>query len=174
MKIERGEKEISHIFKMIDSQRQINLSPSAGQSFGRPKSVRKPLVLIVENHDDTRSMLKTILEVWDYETAEAANGVEAVNVAAAVRPDLVLMDVTLPHKDGIDAMHDIHALTALARVPVVLISGHAQSDFRHNALALGGSDFLVKPVDLGQLETALADNLARSAARAARGKDTLW
>ncbi len=61
-----------------------------------------PVILVVEDDEDNRVMLKILLETWNYHVIEAENGEEAVWIAEKIRPDLVLMDVKLPHLDGFD------------------------------------------------------------------------
>lgn len=117
--------------------------------------ISRPLVLVVEDHKDTRDLLRTMLEMRGYSVAEAADGEEGVRVARRVRPRLVIMDATLPRLDGLAATRRIRSDSALARVPVVFLSGHAQPEFRAAALDAGGTDFLVKPVLLDDLASVL-------------------
>ncbi|HEV7890049.1 MAG TPA: response regulator [Pyrinomonadaceae bacterium] len=115
----------------------------------------RPLVLVVEDHEDTRMMLKTMLEMRGYRVAEAGDGEEGVRLASRERPRLVIMDATLPRLDGLAATRRIRSDSALALVPVVFLSGHAQPDFRAAALDAGGTDFLVKPVVLEDLASVI-------------------
>jgi CheY-like chemotaxis protein len=115
----------------------------------------KPLVLIVENDRDSREMLKTLLEIWGYRTAESDDGEESIEIALSDCPNLILMDVSLSKTDGLTTMRRMRELDTLREVPIVFISGHAQPEFRNFALTVGGDDFLVKPVDFNQLEIVL-------------------
>jgi CheY-like chemotaxis protein len=124
----------------------------------------RPLVLVVEDHEDTRVMLKTVLELQGYSVALAEDGEEGVRVARSVRPQLVIMDATLPRLDGLAATRRIRADSALQGVPVVFISGHAQPDFRDAALKAGGTDVLVKPIALEVLASVLERYLSANAA----------
>jgi CheY-like chemotaxis protein len=124
----------------------------------------RPLVLVVEDHEDTRVMLKTVLELQGYSVALAEDGEEGVRVARSVRPQLVIMDATLPRLDGLAATRRIRSDSALQSVPVVFISGHAQPDFREAALEAGGTDVLVKPVALEVLASVLERHLRANAA----------
>jgi DNA-binding response OmpR family regulator len=133
----------------------------------RPSSVRpdtrfrKPLILIVEDHEDTRFLLRYVMETRGYQVIEAADGEEGVVVASATQPDLILMDTDLPHVDGLAATKRIRAFSALNDVRVIFISGHAQPEARLAALATGGTDYLVKPVQLSELEAAVERELIR-------------
>lgn len=115
----------------------------------------KPLVLIVENDRDSREMLRTLLEIWGYRTAESEDGEESIEIALSDCPNLILMDVSLSKTDGLTTMRRMRELDALRGVPIVFISGHAQPEFRSFALTVGGDDFLVKPIDFNQLEIVL-------------------
>jgi len=115
----------------------------------------KPLVLVVENHEDSRQMLKTLLEIWGYRVAESKDGEESIESAIGECPNLILMDVSLTKIDGLTTVRRMREIKTLRKVPIVFISGHAQPEFRTFALAVGGDDFLVKPVDFNQLEMVL-------------------
>lgn len=123
----------------------------------------RPLVLVVEDHDDTRLMLRTMLENRGFLVAEAADGEEGVALAALERPSLVIMDATLPRLDGLAATRRIRSDSALEGVPVVFLSGHAQPDFRAAALDAGGTEFLVKPVVLAELASVIERHLGGDA-----------
>jgi len=114
-----------------------------------------PLVLIVENDEDSSDMLKTLLEIWGYRTVECKDGEESIEIAVSNCPNLILMDVSLSKIDGVTIMRRMREIDSLRGVPIVFISGHAQPEFRNSALTAGGDDFLVKPVDFNQLETVL-------------------
>jgi len=128
----------------------------------RPSGRAKPLVLVVDDNDDTRFLLKTMLELLGLGVVEAGDGECAVQLAESARPDLILMDATLPRLDGIAATRRIRESPALCDVPVVFLSAHAQTSFRDAALAAGGDEYLSKPFALGQLEDVLERCLGRS------------
>jgi DNA-binding response OmpR family regulator len=121
-----------------------------------------PLVLVVEDHDDTRFMLEYLLGMRGFRVVVAEDGEMAVRVAEIEHPDLILMDATLPRLDGLAATRRIRETAALAYVPIVFLSGHAQASFRAVALETGGNDFLVKPFELDQLERVLERHLGKS------------
>lgn len=123
----------------------------------------RPLVLVVEDHEDTRLLLKTALEMRGYRVSLAADGEDGVLLARSERPRLVIMDATLPRLDGIAATRLIRSDSALADVPVVFLSGHAQPSFRAAALDAGGTDFLVKPIALEDLTAVIDRHLCADA-----------
>jgi two-component system cell cycle response regulator DivK len=121
-----------------------------------------PLVLIVEDHEDTRFMLRIILEMrGGIAVVEADNGETATALAVSLHPDLILMDGTLPLLDGFAATRSIRELASGRTVPIVFLSGHAQPDFEAKAFAAGCTDYLVKPFALRELEQVLERHLSQ-------------
>ncbi len=141
------------------------LSSKDAHSSGAHTARRTPvsthhLVLIVEDHQDTRFMLRTILEMrGGVSVVEAENGEEATALAESLRPDLILMDGTLPLVDGFAATRRIRELTSGRDVPIIFLSGHAQTASEAKAVAAGCTDYLVKPFALGELERVLVRHL---------------
>lgn len=115
----------------------------------------RPRILLVEDSEDNRFMMKRLLEMSGYEVLEAANGEQGVNTAQTMRPDLILMDLSLPRVDGLAATRRIRKLPALKDVPIVVVSAHDTADFHAEALASGCNEYVTKPIDFGQLEVLL-------------------
>ena len=115
----------------------------------------RSVVLVVEDHDDTRFLLRVLLEMRGLEVVEAADGEEAVRAAARVRPRLVLMDGSLPLLDGLSAARRIRESQEARDTPVVMLSGRAEPDYRARALAAGCDGFIVKPFSTAQLDAVL-------------------
>ena len=124
----------------------------------------KPLVLVVEDHEDTRFLLTRMLEMRGCRVCVAADGEDGVRAAERDRPDLILMDASLPRLDGLAATRRIRELSALHDVPIVFLSGHAQASFRALALETGGNDYLTKPFELAQLDGVLQRHLGKQGA----------
>ena len=96
------------------------------------------------------------------ELLEAEDGEEGVDVARRERPDLILMDLSLPRMDGWTATRTLRGDAATAEIPVVALTAHASAEDRERALGAGCSDYLTKPVERGQLVRAIRKNLNRS------------
>jgi len=103
-------------------------------------------ILIVEDVELNRDLLIQLLED-DYELTIAADGGAGVEKAASERPDLILMDLSLPVLDGWEATRRIKADTATAAIPVIAITAHAMSGDEEKARAAGCDDFMTKPID---------------------------
>ena len=115
-------------------------------------------ILVVEDHEDSRDLLTQTLED-DYELASAANGREALAQAREVRPDLILMDLTLPVLDGWEATRQLKADEELRVIPVIALTAHAMSGDEGRARAAGCDDYVSKPISpahlRGKIETWL-------------------
>jgi two-component system, cell cycle response regulator DivK len=108
-------------------------------------------ILVVEDQEDNRQILRDLLTSADYEIMEAENGEEALAAAAKQRPDLILMDIQLPIMDGYEAMRRIKADPALTDVPVIAVTSYALSSNEEKVRAAGFDDFVPKPYSPRQL-----------------------
>lgn len=137
----------------------VNDAASSAVPGGQLRSYRTPLVLIVEDHEDTRFMLRTFLEMRGLFVAEAEDGEAGVRMAEEIKPDLILMDMSLPRLDGLAATHLIRGSGSLCHIPVAMLSGHAAPQSQEAALAAGCTDYLVKPLDFDHLVRILLRHL---------------
>jgi two-component system cell cycle response regulator DivK len=103
-------------------------------------------ILIVEDVEANRDLLVQLLEE-EYTLSIAVNGAEGVAAATRDRPDLILMDLSLPILDGWEAIRRLKSDAALAQIPVVALTAHAMSGDEEKARAVGCDDFLTKPID---------------------------
>ncbi len=115
------------------------------------KAEARPTVLVVEDFEDNRFMMRRLLEMSGYRVVEAVNGNQAVEEAARQRPDIILMDLSLPQLDGLAATRRIRAQDGLQKVPIVAVSAHDSADFHAEALAAGCNEYVTKPIDFDQL-----------------------
>jgi DNA-binding response OmpR family regulator len=107
--------------------------------------------LIVEDHADTRLMLKTILEMQNFGVLEAADGRMAIEMAAEYTPDIILMDSGLPLADGITATRTIRKQKKMGHVPIIFLSGHAGPTSQKAARDAGCNEYLVKPISIEEM-----------------------
>ncbi len=119
------------------------------------RSARRAKVLVAEDHEDTRYLLRMLLEQWGFAVVEADDGFEAVRAAERERPDLILMDGGLPRLDGVAATRRLRGLPALSAVPIVFLSGHAGPQAQRDALDAGCNEYVVKPFNIAQLDNVL-------------------
>ena len=118
--------------------------------------------LLVEDTEDNRFMMRGLLELSGFNVAEATNGAEAVRTAEFERPEIILMDLSLPIIDGLAATRRIRQLPELAGVPIIAVSAHDTADFHAEALAAGCNAYVTKPIDYSDLEDLITLLLAKS------------
>ena len=120
----------------------------------RQKSDAPPVVLVADDHDDSRSMLRCLLEMWEYQVVEARDGSEAAALAEQFCPDLILMDVRMPLLDGFDAARKIRGSAKIGATPIVFLSGCDDAIYRDAGDELAGEyEYLVKPLDFEKLKS---------------------
>ena len=112
---------------------------------------RKELFLVVEDFEDSRFMMRRLLEMAGHNVVEATDGEQAVKVALSEHPDLILMDLSLPKLDGLAATRASRARTDLRHIPIVAVSAHDGAESREAALAAGCNEYVTKPIDFDQL-----------------------
>ncbi|HEY6218140.1 MAG TPA: response regulator [Pyrinomonadaceae bacterium] len=113
-------------------------------------------VLLVEDTEDNRFMMRRLLEMTGYRVIEAMNGEEAVKLAQAESPSLILMDLSLPVIDGLAATRLIRKLPDLELTPIIAVSAHDTSDFQSEAIEAGCDTYVTKPIDFNELELLIA------------------
>lgn len=122
----------------------------------------RPLVLIVEDQQDLRQLYVEHLTMSGFDVIEAGNGVDAVRSTSALRPDVVLMDLSLPIVDGWEATRRLKADASTAHIPVVALTAHDGSGELQRATDAGCEWFVPKPCPPDALITELRRVLARS------------
>ena len=125
-----------------------------------------PRILVVEDNEDNRDSLSRRLERRGFEVLLATDGRNGVEMAAAEKPDLILMDMNMPEMDGWEATRRIKAASAAAAddapdVPVIALTAHAMTGDRERALEAGCSDYHTKPVEFPKLLTQIETLLQR-------------
>ena len=102
-------------------------------------------ILVIEDHEDNRRILRDLLTSAGYEPIEAVTGEEGVNLAESHRPDLILMDIQLPGLDGYEATRRIKANPALRQIPVIAVTSYALSGDEVKAKEAGCDAYVTKP-----------------------------
>jgi CheY-like chemotaxis protein len=104
-----------------------------------------PLILVVDDYQDAREMYAEYLQFSGFRVAEARNGNEAIEQAFALRPDLILMDLSLPGMDGWEATRQLKSDERTRHIPVVALTGHALAGASEGAKKAGCDSFVTKP-----------------------------
>ncbi|HEX8963686.1 MAG TPA: response regulator [Rhodocyclaceae bacterium] len=116
-------------------------------------------ILIVDDQEETRVLLRALLEPLGFEVAEAADGAQVEAAARGFLPDLILMDWRMPQMDGLEATQRLRALADLAQPKIVMLTANALDHSRQEALAAGADDFLRKPYEEQELYAMLEQHL---------------
>jgi two-component system cell cycle response regulator DivK len=122
--------------------------------------MKKKRILVVEDHEDNRRILRDMLTNAGYEVIEAENGEEALRAASAHYPDLILMDIQLPVIDGYESTRRLKADPEVRAIPVIVITSYALSGDEAKARAAGCDDYVTKPYSprqvLAKIQTYLS------------------
>lgn len=121
-------------------------------------------ILYVEDNDDNIYVLKNRLTRAGYTVVVALDGAEGVAMAATEKPDLILMDLSLPVLDGWEATRRLKAASATRDIPVIALTAHAMAGDKEKALEAGCEDFDTKPVDFPRLRAKIQALLPPAAA----------
>jgi CheY-like chemotaxis protein len=125
--------------------------------------VMRKRVLVAEDYDDVRGMMRILLECRGYEVLEAADGYDAVKKAVSGNPDLIFMDLAMPVMDGLQATEAIRRHNDLAMVPIVAVTAYGDF-YAERARKAGCNDVIQKPLDLTRLEPMVENYMSRAAA----------
>ena len=121
-----------------------------------------PKILLVEDNEMNRDMLSRRLERRGFQVVIALDGAQGIEMASSEKPDLILMDMSLPVVDGWEATRRLKASDATRHIPVIAITSHAMAEDRRKALEAGCDDYDTKPVELPRLLGKIAAFLGTS------------
>ena len=116
-------------------------------------------ILVVEDNDRNRRLLKILLEAKGYEVIEASTGKEAMDCLSNQKPDLILMDIQLPRTDGLALTKEIRSHTEIRDIPIVAVTAYAMKGDKERILEAGCDAYVSKPIDTRQLPLLIADLL---------------
>ncbi|HKB65998.1 MAG TPA: response regulator [Pyrinomonadaceae bacterium] len=120
-------------------------------------------ILVIEDYLDTRELLATLLQRKGYRVIEAEDGVEGLLKAGWMYPDLIIMDLSLPEMDGVEAARRIHAQAKLSQIPIFVISAYLTDAVKADVRAAGCTEIFSKPFDSEVLLERIARTLGPKA-----------
>lgn len=120
-------------------------------------SPHRPFVLVDGPQNETRFMLKALLEMWDFEVAGSSNVSESIDLAKQRQPELIIIDASAPSDESLETVSMYKATETFRDVPCIVISGFSRAEFRKAALEHGANDLLVKPIDFDFFESYLGE-----------------
>jgi len=112
-------------------------------------------ILVVDDTQDTRDVMRTMLELWGHQVIEAINGKDAVQVALDSMPDVIIMDLRMPVMDGVEATRVLRQYQQFKNVPIIAMSAHCAGKWKQEALEAGCNDCVSKPFDPEKLNGLL-------------------
>ena len=118
------------------------------------------MVLVVEDDEDTRYLIRLALEARGYRICEAENGDQAINVARREQPNAILMDISMPLMNGLTAAARIREDENFRTIPIVAVTAHQGMDLRADAEACGFTAYVTKPLDFDWLGDLIKDLLS--------------
>lgn len=119
-------------------------------------------ILVVEDNDRNRRLLKILLEARGYEVIEATAGEEAMGYLRDSKPDLILMDIQLPNVDGLELTRNIKNNPKTAGIPIVAVTAYAMKGDRERILEAGCDGYISKPIDTRKLILLVTETLKNS------------
>lgn len=118
-----------------------------------------PLILIADDDDNHRIALKLMLKLSKYDVIEARDGREAIARTCGEKPDLVLMDISLPTVDGLQATREIRQSPEFQNLPIIVVSGYDNQETLDSVHACGGTSYLSKPFEFDDLKKVIEQYL---------------
>ena len=115
----------------------------------------KGRILVVEDNPDNMTLITDVLSSLDYDVVQATDGEQGVKIAEAEKPNLILMDLSLPRMDGWTATRIIKANPDIKHIPIIALTAHAMVGDRERALEAGCNDYISKPINLRELASKL-------------------
>jgi two-component system, cell cycle response regulator DivK len=134
---------------------------SAPEEDGRDREARR--ILIVEDDEDSRNVYRLILEHGGFRVIEARTGLEGMKLASTERPDLILMDISIPGVDGWEATRILKQDEGTRLIPIIILTAHQQATDRERAQEAGCDGYLTKPVPPSRVLREVEQHLLRVA-----------
>ena len=122
-------------------------------------------ILVIEDNDRNRKLVKILLEANKYEVIEAQTGEEALKYLQDDKPDLILLDIQLPNMDGLTLVKKLRADQEMKDIPIVAVTAYAMKGDKERMLEAGCDAYVSKPIDTRELPVIVANLLERKAQR---------
>lgn len=124
-----------------------------------PVASESRTILIIEDYSDTRELLSAMLRGKGYKVIEAEDGLEGLLKATAMYPDLIIMDLSLPEMDGVEAARRIHSQAKLTHIPIFVVSAYLTEDVKEDVCDAGCVEIFPKPFDADLLLQKISEQL---------------
>jgi two-component system cell cycle response regulator DivK len=144
-------------YQVLPNPPSIAMEGQLARDYAAPQQT----ILLVEDFDDTRLMMKLWLMKKGYRVIEAESGEEAISLAQSERPDLIIMDVMMPGLNGLDATRRIREYQSLQQTPIVAVSAYGADQYREKAIDAGCDEYVSTPFEPDALGELIERLLAR-------------
>ena len=135
--------------------------PPVSPYLDKHRSVKNAKVLIFSRDPDLRILLKTLIEIWGIQTVESDSLEKSLSVIETEQPCLILLDSTLPFESHLENIRQFRKHKFSKQIPIIVLSGFSQPEFKNLSMAIGADGFLTKPLDFDLLESYLKTNIER-------------
>jgi CheY-like chemotaxis protein len=149
--------------KMLPAAVFLSLAPDVLGSECVAKSDKK--ILLVEDNNEVRELLALFMKRLGYKVFEAATGLEAIDLASTVQPNLIMMDLRLPEMNGAEATASLRATPSTRDIPLIVVTAYGAGIDTRRALDAGAAEILHKPIDLTTLSNVLHRYLSGKTAK---------
>ena len=134
-------------------------NPRPNRNNYRNQQIVSGRILLVEDHEISRQLLSDYLSCLGYHVLAIADGAAFFSTLSNFQPDLILLDLKIPHLDGYSILKEIQVLPIDQQVPIIVVSAYAFKSDQQRALSLGAKKYFVKPINLSQLREAIQEIL---------------
>ena len=129
----------------------------------RTAAVRMPKILVADDDVLVHKLVAAALSETSYEVLAARDGAEALQLIHEIRPDLVVLDINMPHRDGWDVLHELRSQAGTRALPIIMLTGYGDMKSKIVGLNSGADDYIAKPFALDDLRVRVASVLRRCA-----------
>jgi signal transduction histidine kinase len=157
---EHSEEWLVHLYRRAELFPTLAVAKQNTEATTFLRRTQRPLVLVADDEPDMRRFLKSQLEE-DYEIVEAVDGLDATNKTHDVMPDLILLDLMMPNKDGLQVCRELREYAPTAGIPIILLTARADEEAKFDALQMGANDFLAKPFSSVELQARVKNLIER-------------
>lgn len=133
-------------------------SASAGEEY---KSLPSQSILVIEDNQDVRMMVRDILELAGFQVLEAADGLSGIRLAKRTSPALIFCDITMPHLDGFETLATLRQEPSIAAIPFIFLTAVSQREYQDRGMEAAADDFLIKPFTSEELIAAAKTKLQK-------------
>ena len=124
-------------------------------------SEKKKVVLVADDEEDIKAVIGMFLETQGYEVVTSYDGLDTLERAREIKPDVILMDIMMPVVDGIEATRQLKASAETRDIPVIMLTAAAQSEMVRKAMQAGAFDYISKPFEPEQVQEAIQRSLTK-------------